>query len=135
MEKEPWILKFDGSSLENSVGVGIVIISPRRVNTTLSFNLTFECTNIQAEYETLVISLEILQELGTKDVPVIGHSQLVLRKLIGEYKCNNLLLLPYFFVAIQLLDSFDIVEFEHELRESNWEADELAQIASGVKMG
>ena len=60
---------------------------------------------------------------------------MVLRQLIGEYKCNNLLLAPYFTAAIQLLDSFDNVEFEHESMESNWEADELAQIAFGVKMG
>ena len=59
-KKEPWILKFDGSSIENSAGTGIVIISPRGVKTTLSFNLKFECTNNHAEYEALVIDLEIL---------------------------------------------------------------------------
>ena len=75
-EKEPWILKFDGSSKENSNGARIVIISPRGVKTTLSFNLAFECTNNQAEYEALVIGLEILLELGAKDVRVIGDSQL-----------------------------------------------------------
>ena len=44
-------------------------------------------------------------------------------------------LAPYFVVSIQLLNSFDYVELEHVLRESNWEADKLAQIASDVKMG
>ena len=117
-EKEPWILKFDGSSIENSTGAGIVIISPREVKTTLSFNLAFECTNNQAEYEALVIVLEILLELGVKDVLVIRDSQLVLRQLTREYKCNNLLLTPYF--TIQLLDSFDNEEFEHVPTESNW---------------
>ena len=52
-----------------------------------------------------------------------------------EYKCNSFLLVPYFTAAIQLLDSFDNVEFEHVPRESNWEADELAQIVYGVKNG
>ena len=60
---------------------------------------------------------------------------MVLHQLTGEYKCNKLLLIPYFTVVIQLLDSFDNVEFEHVPRESNWEVDELAQIAYGVKMG
>ena len=134
-EKDPWILKFDGSSTENSVSARIVIISPRGVKTTLSFNLVFECTNNQVEYEDLVIDLEILLELGAKDVRIIGDSQLVLRQLKRQYKCNNLLLEPYFTVVIQLLDSFDDVEFEQVPRESNLEADELAQIASGVKIG
>ena len=44
-EKEPWILKFDVSSIEKSAGAGIVIISPRGVKTTLSLNLAFKCTN------------------------------------------------------------------------------------------
>ena len=81
-----------------------------------------------------MIGLEILLELGAKDVRVIGDSKLVLRQLTWEYKCNRLLLTHYFIVVIQLLDSFNNVEFEHVPRESNWEADELGQIASGVKM-
>ena len=51
-----------------------------------------------------------------------------------QYKCNNLLLTPYFIVVIQLLDSFDNIEFGHVPRESNWEAYEIAQIAFGVKI-
>ena len=78
-EKQPWILKFDGSSTENSGGAGIVIISPRGIKITSSFNLAFECTNNQAEYEALMIGLEILIKLMVKDVQVIVDSQLVLR--------------------------------------------------------
>ena len=66
-----------------------------------------------------MIGLEILLELRAKDVRVIGDSQLILRQLTGEYKCNSLLLAPYFTTIIQLLDSFDNVEFEHVHRESN----------------
>ena len=64
VERRPWILKFDGSSTEKSVGAGIVIILPKEIKTSLSFNLTFKCTNNQAEYEALVIGFEILMELG-----------------------------------------------------------------------
>ena len=45
VEKEAWVLKFDGSSTENSTSVGIMVISLRGVKTALSFNLAFECTN------------------------------------------------------------------------------------------
>ena len=64
VQGRPWILKFNGSSTENSAGTGIVIISPKGIKTTLSFNLVFKCTNNQAEYEALVIDLKILLELG-----------------------------------------------------------------------
>ena len=64
VERWPWVLKFDGYSTENSAGAGIVIISLKGIKTTVSFNLAFKCPNNQAEYETLVIGLEILLELG-----------------------------------------------------------------------
>ena len=73
-------------------------------------------------------------ELGAQEVHIIRDSQLVLQQLIGEYKCNNLLLAPYYTASTQLLDSFHFVDFEYVPRESNWEADELAQVASFVKM-
>ena len=99
-KKEHWFFKFDGSSIENSVGEGLVIISLRGLKTTLSLNLAFGCINNQEEYEALVIGLEILLDLEAKDVRVIGDSQLVLRQLTGEYKCNNLPLASYFIAVI-----------------------------------
>ena len=78
VERRPWVLKFDGSSTKNSVGVRIVIISPTGIKTTLSFNLALKCTNNQAKYEALVIGFEILLELGAQEVLIIRDSQLVL---------------------------------------------------------
>ena len=63
--------------MENFVGAGIVIISPKKIKTTLSFNLAFKCTNNQVEYEALMISLEILLEFGAQEVHIIRDSQLV----------------------------------------------------------
>ena len=119
VESRPWILKFDGSSTEISVGAGIVIISPKGIKTTLSFNLAFKYTNNQAEHEALVISLEILMEIGAQEVHIIEDSQLVLWQLTGEYKCNSLLLAPYYTASTQLLDSFHSVDYEYVPREYN----------------
>ena len=44
------------------------------------------------------------------------------------------MLAPYHIASTQLLDSFHFVAFEYVPRESNWEADKLAQVASSVKM-
>ena len=73
-----------------------------------------------------MIGLETLMELEAQEVHIIGDSQLVLCQLTGEYKCNNLLLAPYYTVSTQFLDSFHSMDFEYVPRESNWEADELA---------
>ena len=81
-----------------------------------------------------MIDLEILLELRAQEVHIIGDSQLVFRQLTREYKCNSLLLAPYYTTSIQLLDSFNSVDFKYMPKESNWEGDELAQVASRVKM-
>ena len=134
VERWKWIFKFDGYSTEKSIGARIVIISPKGKMTTLSFNSAFKCTNNQAEYESLVTGLETLMELRAQEAHIIRDSQLVLRHLTEEYKCNNLLLAPYYTTSTKLLDYFHFVDFEYVPRESNWEVNELAQVASGVKM-
>ena len=50
-------------------------------------------------------------ELEAQGVHIIEDSQLVLWKLTGEYKCNNLLLAPYYTASTQLLDSFHYGDF------------------------
>ena len=66
-----------------------------------------------------MIDLEILLELRAQEVHIIGGSQLMLRQLTGEYKCNSLLLAPYYTTSTQLLDSFHSMDFEYMPRESN----------------
>ncbi|XP_055960597.1 uncharacterized protein LOC130015093 [Mercurialis annua] len=133
-EHRPWMLKFDGSSTDRSAGAGIIIVSPSGAKTSLSFNLDFECTNNQSEYEALIIGLEILLDLGAKKVKIIGDSQLVIRQVSGEYKCMSYSLTSYYAIAIQLIESFEEVELVHVPREENWEADELSQLASGLRL-
>ncbi|XP_075496384.1 uncharacterized protein LOC142533477 [Primulina tabacum] len=105
---QPWELKFDGSSTETAAGA--------------------------AEYEALVIGLEILKDLGARELLISGDSQLVLKQLSGEFKCTSLSLAPYYTAASQLLDDFEEVSLVHVPRQKNWEAEALAQVASGLKM-
>ncbi|XP_070660486.1 uncharacterized protein [Malus domestica] len=68
--KEEWIQ-------QNAAGVGIVIIDPRGTHHCYSFILDYqETTNNQAKYEALIISLEILIDLGATEVEVFGDSEL-----------------------------------------------------------
>ena len=59
---------------------------------------------------------------------------MVIKQLTGEYRCTSLSLAPYFTAVIQLVDSFENVSYMHVPRESNWEADELSQVASGLRI-
>ncbi|CAL9019057.1 unnamed protein product [Prunus brigantina] len=78
MEKNYWTMYFDGSSTEVRSGAGVVIESPQGQRWQFAFQLDFRCTNNQAEYEALIIGLEILGEMKATRVLVYGDSQLVI---------------------------------------------------------
>ncbi|GKU86485.1 hypothetical protein SLEP1_g1001 [Rubroshorea leprosula] len=86
----PWILIFDGSSTETMSGAGVVVIFPSGLKTQMSFQLDFDCTNNQAEYEALIIGLEILVELKVSMVEIALGLQipeaLMLLKQTGAFQ-------------------------------------------------
>ncbi|XP_072088034.1 uncharacterized protein [Arachis hypogaea] len=87
-----------------------------------------------AEYEALIMGLELLFEKGVKNVKIFGDSQLVVRQVSLEYRCVSKNLRKYFNVAIKLLSGFDNVILRHVPRELNQETNELAQISSRYKI-
>ncbi|XP_070681695.1 uncharacterized protein [Malus domestica] len=129
-----WKLYFDGSHTQKASGAGIVIVNPQGVYHYYSFLLDYQGnTNNRAEYETLIIGLEILMDLGAVEVEVFGDSELVINQLNGEFKCRHITMAGYYLAATQLLNFWDSeISVNHVPRESNLAANEMAQLASGV---
>ncbi|KAI5350701.1 hypothetical protein L3X38_003592 [Prunus dulcis] len=130
----PWKLYFDGSKTDKASGAGVVLEEPLGVRHCYSFQLDFQCTNNRAEYEALIIGLEMLVELGIQSVEILGDSMLVLKQIAGEYKCLNHSLAVYLVAARNLLTEFREATWEYIPREENCAANELAQVASGIQM-
>ena len=57
------------------------IISPIRDFKALSYKLTFECTNNVAEYESLLLGLHALKNLGAQKIRVLGDLELVINQV------------------------------------------------------
>ncbi|KAI5349898.1 hypothetical protein L3X38_002789 [Prunus dulcis] len=87
-----------------------------------------------AEYEALIIGLQMLVELGIQSVEILGDSMLVLKQIAGEYKCLSPSLTVYLVAARNLLTKFREATWEHIPREENFAANELAQVATGIQM-
>ncbi|XP_050365400.1 uncharacterized protein LOC126783909 [Argentina anserina] len=96
--------------------------------------IEWKCTNNQAEYEAIIIGLELLLDLEVTEVEVLGDSLLVINQLKGVYKCNNFTLLPFWERASELLDQFTDVVLDYIPRERNFAANELAQLATGIRL-
>ncbi|XP_058111165.1 uncharacterized protein LOC131254179 [Magnolia sinica] len=125
----PWKLIFDRSRTHTASGVGIILIAPNGNGQEFAFQLEFNCTNNQAEYEAMIVSLKLLVELGARIMIVISDSQLVINQMAGLFKCSSITLLPYYALATQMLDQFEEVELLHVTREHNMDANEIAQLS------
>jgi ribonuclease HI len=109
----PWKLYFDGLRAKQGAGVAIVLESPHGVKTQLAFRVEKVCSNNQVEYEALVLGLEILLQMGIRNVTVFGDSQLVINQVRGQYKCGSVLLAPYLVSVQQLLQEFQECTLHH----------------------
>ncbi|XP_024172204.1 uncharacterized protein LOC112178269 [Rosa chinensis] len=131
---QPWVLYFDGSRTDTLAGAGVILENLAGDRFSYSFQLEFQCTNNQAEYEALIIGLEVLLELGVKDIQFRGDSLLVINQLREKFRCKSYLLAPYLDHALELLVQFDDVDLQHIPRELNFTANELAQLATGITL-
>jgi ribonuclease HI len=90
-------------------------------------------TNNQAEYEAFLRGLQYLREAGAVSVEVYGDSELVIKKLNGQYECKSDALRSHYEECREILKSFQLVILQHISREHNEEANRLAQSASGYR--
>ncbi|KAM1554460.1 hypothetical protein ACFX1Z_007200 [Malus domestica] len=106
-ESQDEIINIPGT-LEKASGAGIVIVNPQGVYHYYSFLLDYQGnTNNRAEYEALIIGLEILMDLGAVEVEVFGDSELVINQLNEEFKCRHITMAGYYLAAMQLLSYWD----------------------------
>ena len=57
--------------------MGLVLISPERVIIEKSMRLGFSATNNKTEYETLLVRMTMVQEMGGKVMEIFTDSRLV----------------------------------------------------------
>ncbi|XP_028119295.1 uncharacterized protein LOC114316816 [Camellia sinensis] len=136
VESEPWKLMFDGSKTDEGVGASIVLIAPNKQMYQFAYQLEVQHVQScnQAEYEALIIGLELAIEFRIRSLQVFGDSQLVIKQVLGEFKCVSGALEEYLIEVKWLISFFDHVTFTHRFRLENKEANEMAQVVSGLKI-
>jgi ribonuclease HI len=82
-------------------------------------------TNNQAEYEGVILALELAGQLGAKKLEIRLDSELVVRQLEGTYKVKNEGLKLYYARACKMVDDFQLVAVNHIPRSQNKLADKL----------
>ena len=72
-----WKAYVDGAANQRGSEVGLVLISPEGITIEKSLRLGFSTTNNEAEYETLLKGMAMVEKLGGKSVNMFSDSRLI----------------------------------------------------------
>jgi ribonuclease HI len=92
-------------------------------------------TNNVAEYRALLLGLECARDMSVRDLEVRADSELLVKQMRGEYRVRKPHLRDLWERARELEGSFRRVEYVHVRRESNRDADALANRAIDAASG
>ncbi|XP_074299447.1 uncharacterized protein LOC141630550 [Silene latifolia] len=124
---------FDGAARQD--GAGVVFVTPQNHLMPYAFTLTQLCMNNMAEYQALILGLQMAIEIGVRDMDIYGDSELVVNQVLGEYEVKKEDLIPYHQRALQLLNQLDDIHVGHVPRSANKLADTLANLAATLALG
>ncbi|KAL5579907.1 hypothetical protein UlMin_012349 [Ulmus minor] len=132
VEEPEWQLMFDGAATTSGGGVGVVLTGPESQVITKTCKLLYSCLNNEAEYEALIVGLEMAENKNIRKILIKGDSRLVIQQLRGEFAVKEPALVRYRTKAQQILQKFQTYRLEHVARSQNRYADALATLASKI---
>jgi probable phosphoglycerate mutase len=92
-------------------------------------------TNNVAEYHGLLAALTWAADHGVTSLEIRSDSELLVKQMVGHYRVKNAGLQPLYQRARLLAARVGRVRFHHVRRESNSEADRLANLAMDEAAG
>ncbi|KAL5557742.1 hypothetical protein UlMin_033953 [Ulmus minor] len=90
-----WELMFEGAASTKGGGIGVVLIRPESQVLTKTCKLLYSCSNNEAEYEALIIGIQMAEKEDVKRLTIKGDSRLVIQQLKGEFAVKEPALVKY----------------------------------------
>ncbi len=78
-------------------------------------------TNNVAEYEGLILALELASKVTKREITCFLDSELVVKQLLGEYKVKNKNILPLFLKVQEIQENFKEIKYIHVPRTDNFQ--------------
>ena len=122
----PWELYVDRAANQRGSRGGLVLVSPERINIEKSLRLNFSATNNEAEYETLLMGMMMVQKMGGKAVKVFSDSKLVVGQVRGDLEARDSRMQEYLCQIRSIQEKFEVFDLSYIPRSGNTHADSLA---------
>ncbi|XP_074299061.1 uncharacterized protein LOC141630082 [Silene latifolia] len=132
-ESGTWILYIDGASNARGVAVGLVLRSPKGDMMVQAVKCEFKATNNKAEYEALILGMQMARVLKVKNQRVYSDSLLVVNHVNNEYVVRDFKMIAYLKVATEQKLKFRSFKITPIPRDPNVEADALATLGATFK--
>lgn len=131
-----WKLSLDGASRTTTYTSGVVIlfISPQGDLIPHAFTIARHCFNNIAEYQAIIMGMEIALSMGIRHLKIFGDSKLIVNQVNEDYEVRKPDILPYHRRAKSLMPQFAHVTVTYIARSLNSKADALASIAIAMAM-
>src|SRR3954471_4149244 len=127
---QSWTMHFDGSNREAGAGAGVILTSSQGDKMKYVLRMKFRASNNEAGYEALIRGMRMAKICGTTRLVIYGDSNLVIQQTMNECDAHAENMIAYRALYNALEGDFDGCELQHVGRESNKEADRLANIGS-----
>jgi ribonuclease HI len=129
-QPEHWVMYFNGSLKLGGGSAGVLFISPRGEQLKYVFQIRFEVSNNEAEYEALLHGLRLAISLGIKRLLIYGDSLLVVQQVNKEWDINKDTMDAYVMKIRKLEKKFSGLEIHQVVRNNNVGADVLSKMGS-----
>ena len=125
-----WEVHVDGASNQKGSGDGLVLTSSENVVVEKYLRLDFPATNNEAEYETLLEGMAMVQRMGGKSIKLFSDSRLIVGQVKGKFEDKDERMRGYLSQVKTMQSKFESFNLLHVLRSGNAHADSLAMLAT-----
>ncbi|GKV51226.1 hypothetical protein SLEP1_g57895 [Rubroshorea leprosula] len=129
-EPNDWTLYVDGASSSKGSGAGTLLIGPEGYRSEHGLKFNFDATNNMAEYEALLLGLQLALELKISAIQVYSDSQLVVNQINSICEVVDPVMVKYVTLVAELKCKFQKFCLSKIPRAENEQADLLSKFAS-----
>ncbi|GKV27721.1 hypothetical protein SLEP1_g36857 [Rubroshorea leprosula] len=105
-EPNDWTLYVDGASNSKGSGAGALLLGPDGYRSEHALKFNFDATNNMAEYEALLLGLQLALELKISAIQVYNDSQLVVNQINSICEVVDLVMVKYVTLVAELKCKF-----------------------------
>ncbi|GKV02599.1 hypothetical protein SLEP1_g15017 [Rubroshorea leprosula] len=130
LEPNDWTLYVDGASSSKGSGAGALLIGPDGYRSEHALKFNFGATNNMAEYEALLLGLQLALELKLSVIQVYSDSQLVVNQINSICEVVDPVMVKYVALVAELKCKFQKFCLSKIPRTENEQADSLSKFPS-----